>query len=429
MVLPAAFNGLVGFKPSFGWWSARGVVPACRTIDCVSVFAGSVADARAVAGAAGGFDFGDAYSRRIEFTGFDVARSRAGAIDPERVAACDADHASAYRTFLASTDETQVEIDPAPLFEAGRLLYEGPWLAERFAVLESFMADRYDDMHPVTRDIIAGGAAPSAASAFRSQYELAERKREASRIFETVDVLILPTAPTIFTIKEVEREPVATNSRLGIFANFVNLLDLCALAIPAGTLPTGLPFGVTLIAPAGKDHALLDYGARLLGESTASGERPGETHIAVCGAHVSGQPRNGELTRRGGYLIRSTRTSTCYRLYALPDGKRPALIRNETGGAAIAVEVWSLPTSGVGTFLAGIGPPLGLGRIELSDGAWVGGFIAEPGATVGATIDRQSAFACIFRQPSISSSSNPRVSCTCQITKNTETTAARAYSE
>ena len=160
---PAAFNGLVGFKPSFGWWSARGVVPACRTLDCVSVLAGSVADARAVAGVAGGFDFGDAYSRRIEFTGFDVARSRAGVIDPERVAACDADHASAYRTFLASTDDTQVEIDPAPLFEAGRLLYEGPWLAERFAVLESFMADRYDDMHPVTRDIIAGGAARRSA--------------------------------------------------------------------------------------------------------------------------------------------------------------------------------------------------------------------------------------------------------------------------
>ena len=383
--IPAAFNGLVGFKPSFGWWSAQGVVPACRTLDCVSVFAGSVADARAVAGVAGGFDFGDAYSRRIEFTGFDVARPRAGVIDPERVTACDADHATAYRAFLASTDDTQVKIDPAPLFEAGRLLYEGPWLAERFAVLESFMADRDDDMHPVTRDIIAGGAAPSAASAFRSQYELAERKREASPIFETVDVLILPTAPTIFTIKDVERAPVATNSQLGIFANFVNLLDLCALAIPAGTLPTGLPFGVTLIAPAGKDHALLDYGARLLSESIASGERPGETHIAVCGAHLSGQPRNGELTRLGGYPVRRIRTSTCYRLYALPDGKRPALIRDETGGAAIAVEVWSLPTSGVGTFLAGVGPPLGLGRIELSDGAWVGGFIAEPGATVGAT--------------------------------------------
>ena len=383
--IPAAFNGLVGFKPSFGWWPARGVVPACRTLDCVSVFAGAVADARAVAGVAGGFDFDDAYSRRLDFAGFDVSRARVGVIDPDRVSACDAEHAEAYRAFVASVEDTQIEIDPAPLFKAGRLLYEGPWLAERFAVLEAFIAHHAEDMHPVTRDIVAGGAAASAAAAFRAQYELAELKREATRTFESVDVLIVPTAPTIFTIDDVERDPVATNSRLGVFVNFVNLLDLCALAVPAGRLPTGLPFGVTLIAPAGRDHALLDYGARLLGESAASGERPGETHIAVCGAHLSGQPRNAELTRLGGYLVGSARTSLRYRLYALPDGLRPALIRDEAGGAAIAVEVWSLPTTAVGGFLAGIGPPLGLGRIELSDGAWVGGFIAEPVAVTGAT--------------------------------------------
>ena len=383
--VPAAFNGLVGFKPSFGWWSARGVVPACRSLDCVSVFAASVADARAVAGVAGGFDFDDAYSRRMEFAGFDVARPRAGVIDVDRVAACDADHAKAYRAFLASAEDSQIEIDPAPLFEAGRLLYEGPWLAERYAVLASFIADHRDDMHPVTHDIISGGASASAAAAFRAQHALAELKREASRIFESVDILIVPTTPTIFTIDEVTRDPVATNSRLGVFVNFVNLLDLCALAIPAGRLPTGLPFGVTLIAPAGRDHALLDYGARLLGESNATSERPGETHIAVCGAHLSGQPRNGELTRRGGYIVRSARTSARYRLYALPDGERPAMIRDEAGGAAIAVEVWSLPTTAVGSLLAGVGRPLDLGRIELSDGAWVGGFIAEPDAVIGAT--------------------------------------------
>ena len=383
--IPAAFNALVGFKPSFGWWSARGVVPACRTLDCVSVFARSVADARAVAGVAGGFDGSDTYSRHIDFAGFDVSRPRVGVIDPGRVSACDGDHASAYRAFLASVDDAQVEIDPAPLFKAGRLLYEGPWLSERFAVLETFMASHRDEMHPVTRDIVAGGAAPTAAAAFRAQYELAGLKREASRMFETADVLMLPTAPTIFTIAEVERDPVATNSRLGVFSNFVNLLGLCALAIPAGKLPHGLPSGVTLIAPAGRDHALLDYGARLLGESVVVGERPGETHIAVCGAHLSGQPLNAELTWRGGYLVRGARTNGLYRLFALPDGKRPALIRDASGGAAIEVEVWSLPTSAVGAFLAGVAPPLGLGSIELSDGAWVSGFIAEPGAVTGAT--------------------------------------------
>ena len=382
--IPAAFNGLVGFKPSFGWWSARGVVPACRSLDCVSVFAESVADARAVAEVAGGFDFGDAYARRIDFAGFDVSRTRAGVIDPASVSSCDAAHAAAYCAFLASVEDTQVEIDPAPLFAAGRLLYEGPWLSERFAVVETFMARHYDDMHPVTRDIIAGGGTASAASAFRAQYELAELKRQTSRMFESVDVLLLPTAPTIFTIEEVERDPVATNARLGIFANFVNLLDLCGLAISAGRLPNGLPFGVTLIAPAGRDHALLDYGARLMGESPTTGARPGETHIAVCGAHLSGQPRNGELTRLGSYLVRGARTSARYRLYALADGRRPALIRDEIDGAGIEVEVWSMPTTAVGTFLAAIAPPLGLGRIELSDGAWVGGFIAEPFAVTGA---------------------------------------------
>ena len=382
--IPAAFNALVGFKPSFGWWSARGVVPACRTLDCVSVFAHSVADARVVAGLAGGFDPGYAYSRRIDFAGFDVARPRVGVIDPARVSACDTDHASAYRSFLAPVEDTRVEIDPTPLFKAGRLLYEGPWLSERFAVLETFMANHRDYMHPVTRDIIAGGATPTAASAFQARYELAGLRSEASRMFDTVDVLIMPTAPTIFTIREVERDPIATNSRLGVFANFVNLLDLCALAIPAGRLPNGLPFGVTLIAPVGRDHALLDYGARLLGESVVTGERPGETHIAVCGAHLSGQPLNGELTRFGGYLVRSARTNDLYRLYALPDGKRPALIRDKSAGAAIEVEVWSLPTSAVGAFLAGVGSPLGLGRIELSGGEWVAGFIAEPDAVTGA---------------------------------------------
>ena len=383
--IPAAFNGLVGFKPSFGWWSARGVVPACRTLDCASVFAQSVADARAVADVAGGFDFDDPYARRIDFAGFDVSRPRAGVIDAGRISACDADHAAAYRAFLATVADTQVEVDPAPLFKAGRLLYEGPWLSERFAVLEKFMARHYEDMHPVTRDIIGAGEGASAASAFRAQYQLAELKREASRIFETVDLLILPTAPTTFTVEEVERDPVATNSRLGIFANFVNLLDLCALAIPAGRIPNGLPFGVTLIAPAGLDHALLDYGARLLGEHVATGARPGETHLAVCGAHLSGQPRNAELTRLGGYLVRSARTCARYRLYALPDGNRPAMIRDEAGGSEIEVEVWSLPSSNVGSFLAGVAPPLGLGRVELSGGEWVSGFIAEPVATVNAT--------------------------------------------
>ena len=262
--VPAAFSGIVGFKPTRGWWSTRGVAPACRTLDCVTVFTRTVADARAVAEVVGGFDADDPFSRRIAFHGFDADQARFGVAAPESLPfGCDA-YRDLYAAFAARLPHRRT-VDFAPFDAAGRLLYDGPWLAERYAAVGDFLTAHPEAAHPVVRDVIAGGKAISAVEGFRGAYRLAELKREVEAVFEDIDVLALPTAPTIYTLAEVEREPFAANAALGAFTNFVNLLDLCAIAVPAGETPQGLPFGVTLIAAAGRDRALLDVAERLLG--------------------------------------------------------------------------------------------------------------------------------------------------------------------
>ncbi len=262
--VPAAFNGIVGFKPTRGWWSTRGVVPACRTLDCVSVFTRTVADARTVAEVAGGFDAADPFSRRIAFESFDIAGARFGFAPPETLPFGNEAYRHLYAAFVARLPSRPRSVDLAPFYAAARLLYQGPWLAERFAAVGGFLAANPTAVHPITRAVIADGEAISAVDCFRGAYRLAELKREAEAVFETVDVLVLPTAPTIYTLAEVEREPFETNARLGTFTNFANLLDLCAIAIPAGETADGLPFGVTLLAAAGRDYALLDAAARLV---------------------------------------------------------------------------------------------------------------------------------------------------------------------
>ena len=264
--IPAAFNELVGFKPTRGWWSTRGVVPACRTLDCVSVFAPSVGDARTVARIAGGFDEADPYARRIAFRRFEGETLRFGFFDPGELAHVDERYRTCYAAFVDRLPDKATRIDHAPFLEAATLLYDGPWLAERYAAIGSFLERHPEALHPVTRRVIAAGNSASAVDCFRAQYRLAALKREAERAFRRVDVLALPTAPRIYTLQEVEADPFGTNARLGTFTNFVNLLDLCAVAIPAGRTPAGLPFGVTLASPAGFDFALLNAASCLLGE-------------------------------------------------------------------------------------------------------------------------------------------------------------------
>ena len=266
--VPAVCNGLVGFKPTRGWWSTRGVVPACRTLDCVSVFTRTVADARVVADAVGGFDAEDPFSRRIGVTRFDAASARFGFAPPASLPLLDDARRELYAAFAHRLPNAPQPVDLQPFCSAGKLLYEGPWLAERFAAVGDFLAANPSDVHPVTRAAIAAGAAISAVDCFRGQYRLAKLKREVEAVFETIDVLVLPTAPNIYTVRAVEREPFETNAKLGTFTNFANLLDLCAIAVPAGETPDGLPFGVTLMAAAGGDHALLDTAALLLREQS-----------------------------------------------------------------------------------------------------------------------------------------------------------------
>ena len=263
--VPAAFNGVVGFKPTRGWWPTKGVVPACRTLDCVSVFTRTVADARTVAGVAGGFDAADPFSRRIAFTGFAAASARFGFAPPSALPFQSDAYRDLYAAFVARLPSQPQPVGLEPFDAAARLLYGGPWLAERFAAVGDFLAAQPHSVHPITRAVIAEGEKISAADYFRGAHRLAEHKREVETVFDAIDVLVLPTAPTIYTLAEVEREPFATNAALGAFTNFANLLDLCAIAIPAGETPCGLPFGVSLIAAAGRDRALLDTAELLLG--------------------------------------------------------------------------------------------------------------------------------------------------------------------
>lgn len=265
--VPAAFNGLVGFKPTRGWWSTHGVVPACRTLDCVSVLAHTVHDARSVAEVAGGFDPMDPFSRRMDFVGFDTDAPRFGYLPAKRLPWFgDTIYADLYRRFVAGLPRAPRVVEPAPFLAAGRLLYEGPWLAERVAAVGDFIEAHPDAVHPVTRSVIDGGRTLPAVDCFRAQYRLAELRRDVESAFGDIDVLIAPTAPTHYTLAQVEQDPLATNARLGVFTNCANLLDLCAVAIPAGTTSGGLPFGVTLLAPAERDYALLRSAEALGGE-------------------------------------------------------------------------------------------------------------------------------------------------------------------
>jgi allophanate hydrolase len=410
--VPAAFNNLVGVKPTRGLISTSGVVPACRTLDCVSVFAQDLADAVAVLAVAAHFDPADPYARPGT-PGWDSAPPTDA---PFRFGvplsleffgdAQSEDLFGAAVTRLQGLGGEAVALDFAPFSEAARLLYEGPWVAERYAAIEPFIQAQPEALLEVTRRIIAPAAGLPAVDAFKAQYRLAALKRRADETLVGLDCVLTPTAPTIYTIAQVEADPIGLNSRLGTYTNFMNLLDLAAVAVPAGFRTDGLPFGVTLFGPAFSDRRLAALAGRLhraqglsLG---ATGHRPipepaqpeadpaagegGRLALVVCGPHLSGLPLNGQLTERGGRLLRATQTAPRYRLYALPGGPphRPGLIRQGEGGAAIEVEVWSLPLDQVGGFLAGIPAPLGLGSVELADGTWTKGFICEGFAAGGA---------------------------------------------
>jgi len=401
--IPAAFNNLIGLKPTCGRLSPRGVVPACRTLDTVSLLTLNAEDAALVCSVAQGFDALEPYSRRIDqprrLSAFASGPFRFGVPRPEQLQFFGNDeYARLFDGAVATLQRLGgqcVPIDFTAFLQTAQLLYQGPWVAERYVVAEPLLRGDPQAVLPVTRQIIEGGAIPSAADAFRAQYLLQQLRRSTEQVWQQIDVLLTPTAGSIYRIAEVQADPLRLNTQLGTYTNFMNLLDLAAVAVPAGFTAAGLPFGVTLAAPAWSDFELLQLAARLqrCGEPrlgalplplaaapvfdwTSFGDA---IAVAVCGAHMQGLPLNHQLTERGAVLLERTVTAAQYRLYALPGGPpaRPGLVRVPAAGAAIEVEVWSLPAAAFGGFVVGIPAPLSIGRITLCDGRTVSGFLCE----------------------------------------------------
>jgi len=407
--VPAAFNNLVGLKPSCGLLSSTGVVPACRSLDTVSIFALTAADAATLFGIARGFDETDAYSRPAEGHGrrFPAGQPfRFGVPRPDQLAffgdAHNAGLFAAAAARLQGLGGTPVELDFAPFLETARLLYGGPWVAERYHAIQDFIERQPESVFPVTRAITLSGAKPSAVDAFDAQYRLRALKRRCDAAWQQVDLILTPTAGYHPTIAAVESEPIRINTELGHYTNFMNLLDYAAVAVPAAFRPDGLPFGVTLFAPAHQDLPLLELAARWQADTGlplgATGQplpdqafpatpgADGMVQVAVCGAHLSGLPLNGQLTQRGGRLLRSVRSAPEYRFYALAGGppQRPGMVRVAEGGARIDMEIWELPARHFGSFVAAIPAPLGIGKVKLEDGSQVCGFICESGGLADA---------------------------------------------
>jgi allophanate hydrolase len=406
--VPAMLNNIVGLKPSLGMISTAGVVPACRTLDCVSIFALTVDDATTALAAMAGPDRSDPFSRDRplgELTPF-PAKLRLGVPrDGQLIFFGDKASEQAYGEALQrlkALGSELIEFDLEPFYETARLLYEGPWVAERYLVLRDLLASSPDAIHPVTREIAAAGARLTAADTFSAIYRLQALRKIAERSFAAIDALVLPTAPTTYSTAQVLANPIELNSRLGTYTNFVNLLDLCGLALPSAMRPDDIPFGITLLAPAGHDALLASIGrvfhadtklkvgaGRLSQPPLAALSRRGsgdEIAIAVVGAHLSGMVLNGELTTLGGRLLESTATAPDYKLYALPTTPpKPGMLRVDSGtGSSIELELWALSASAFGKFVAAIPPPLSIGTIRLADGRGVKGFIVEPAALDGA---------------------------------------------
>jgi len=405
--VPAAFHNIVGLKPSRGWLSTAGVVPACRTLDCVSIFALTVDDAQEIARIAGGFDAACPYSRsRIPDASDRFSSTPRLAIPASPTFFGDA---RAEQVFRVATDRLSnlgaqlTEIDFDAFAELAALLYDGPWIAERYLTMESLLKEAPDAVNPVVRQTVERAWRFSASDAFKAEYRRAALTRRIEQALVGVDALVVPTTPTIYTIAAVESDPIALNTRLGTYTNFTNLADLAALALPSGFRSDGLPAGITLISRAGRDHALADFGKRwqrslalphgAMARQAVDADEPAESaiaadstllRVAVVGAHLSGMPLNHQLTDRGAVLIERCRTAP-YRLYALAETvpAKPALVR-DPAGQPIEVELWDLPAAAVGAFIAEIPAPLGIGTIELADGRSVKGFICEPRALAGA---------------------------------------------
>ena len=404
--VPAMLNNLVGMKPTLGVLSSTGVIPACRTLDTISLLCLTAADAADVFGVVARKDAHDAYSRTFPATAalpFGAGGFRFGVPAASQLAYFGNTDGpvlfSAAIKALEAIGGVAVDIDFSPFSETARLLYDGPWVAERYAAIADFLESKPDEVLPVTAQIINKAKQFDAVATFKAQYRLQELKRAAAATWQACDVIVMPSAGGHHTIAAMQADPIGLNTELGYYTNFVNLMDLSAIAVPAGFQPDGLPFGVTLCAPAFADHQLMAMAAGLhrqfstrLGATqhalSACDREPvaqadaGIVDIAVCGAHMRGLPLNHQLLAAGARFVKAIKTAPNYQFYALPGGPphRPGLIRSTTVGAAIEVEIWRVPLATYGTFVAHIPAPLGVGTVVLEDGSKVQGFLCESAA-------------------------------------------------
>lgn len=408
--VPAAFNNLVGLKPSKGLLSMSGVVPACRSLDCVSIFALTTDDANAVLEQAAIYDVDDQYARAIPFD--NNARHYGLPEAPFSFAVPKAEqleffgNESARALFDQSVETMQSlggikqEIDFSLFLDAAKLLYEGPWVAERYVAIEEMITQQPEALLPVIRTIIGSAENKTAMDLFKAEYQMQAYREQSKKVLREFDFLLTPTAGTIYTLDQVNADPIKLNSNLGYYTNYMNLLDCACVAVPAGYLENGLPWGISLVSTAMKDRKLLAYANRW---QQALNLKPGKLafdlprtpvgdvsyeesiSVIVCGAHLQGLPLNWQLSERGAKLQQHGTTSASYRMYVI-DGEiqRPGLVRDDNNGAAIEIEIWQMPATEFGSFVAGIPAPLGIGKVETSDGRWLPGFICEPYALDGA---------------------------------------------
>jgi allophanate hydrolase len=358
--VPAAFNGIVGLKPTKGLLSTEGVVPACKSLDCVSIFARTVAEAEFALTC---------------LTDQSPARSKPYRLGvPEKLDDLAPGWAEAFEAAVRTFGAELVPVDLEPFLQAARLLYDGAFVAERYTAVGEFIDSHQAEVDPTVATIISGAKNIPAHRLFADHDKLEELARKADAQLSEVDAILLPTTTEHPTIEEVEADPIGVNARLGRFTNSTNLLGLAALAIPAGTV-NGLPFGISLMGKAFTDMTL----------TAIAKSAPNTKKIAVVGAHLTGQPLNTQLLERGGKLVETTKTAPTYRLFALDTTPpKPGLVRVENG-EAIETEVWELPVAGFGDFVASLSTPMAIGKVELADGTWVPGFTCERYALEKAT--------------------------------------------
>ena len=402
--VPAAFNNILGMKPTRGLISCSGVVPACKSLDCVALFATTTVDLEKIFTVCDDFDPNDPYTRKNTKIN---SRPTLPTVNEQFTFAVpkqaqlkyfgNKEYEKLFSNTIAQLETLggkKIEIDYNLFNEAALLLYQGPWVSERYIACQPLIDEQPDTLLDVTRGIIEQGRDKTAVDVYQSQYKINACKLKTDEIMSRCDFLLTPTTGTHYRIDEINNNPVELNSNLGYYTNYMNLLDYASIAVPAGLTTTGLPFGVTFVSYALKDKQLLAYAQMLqqdnnLNLGATQWETPSVeqniindseyTNIVVCGAHMENLPLNHQLTDRGASLIKACSSATNYKLVALPGGPpyRPGMLRVEKGGKAIEVEVWSLPIDQLGEFLKNIPHPLGLGMVELDNGKWETGFICE----------------------------------------------------